>query len=317
MGRMRREWLLKSISRFRGKRGVVTIVLTVLLVGGAGVLLAPRLYAAIFDFLYPPDKDIVFDCLVEPADYVSLGPAGTITVTVGIVNDETVDLHGFYYSDQVPNGWTVETASVLVGGASIADYGFEQGAEDEIYSGYTPHRWMLEVPQGDGVFSPAHPVGANGGTAQLVYRMAINGGTTGADYEMDYHGWAGWLAAESAGTAVYGYKYFTQTVGADFYGRPRLGEVPLEVSFTDLSWGGEDLTYTWDFGDGGSSSLLSPVYMYTATGTYTVSLTVQNSVDTHTMTRPAYIHVADTIYPVYLPIIMKSCSSDICQGDSP
>ena len=117
-----------------------------------------------------------------------------------------------------------------------------------------------------------------------------------------------------AGTAVYGYEYFTQTVGADFLGQPRLGVVPFQVSFTDLSWG-EDLIYTWDFGDGGSSSLHSPVHTYTTTGTFTVSLAVQNSIDVHTLTRPAYIHAVDTIYPVYLPIIMKSCGGEICQGD--
>ena len=36
------------------------------------------------------------------------------------------------------------------------------------------------------------------------------------------------------------------------------------------------LSYFWDFGDGNTSNLANPTYQYLATGTYTVSLTVQN-----------------------------------------
>jgi len=49
----------------------------------------------------------------------------------------------------------------------------------------------------------------------------------------------------------------------------------VPVQFTDLS---ENATgWTWDFGDGSSSTKQNPTHTYSATGIYTVSLTVSNS----------------------------------------
>ncbi len=60
------------------------------------------------------------------------------------------------------------------------------------------------------------------------------------------------------------------------------GTTPLSVQFTDLSTG--DVTsWTWDFGDGATSSLQSPAHTYTE-GTYTVSLTVANTGGSDTAT---------------------------------
>lgn len=49
----------------------------------------------------------------------------------------------------------------------------------------------------------------------------------------------------------------------------------LTVTFTDGSVGAD--TYSWDFGDGNSSTEASPTHTYAAGGTYTVSLTVTNA----------------------------------------
>lgn len=50
-----------------------------------------------------------------------------------------------------------------------------------------------------------------------------------------------------------------------------------QVFFQDLTVAaaGTSLCYTWDFGDGNSSTLASPTHMYAADGVYTVCLTVQ------------------------------------------
>lgn len=48
--------------------------------------------------------------------------------------------------------------------------------------------------------------------------------------------------------------------------------VPLTVNFTDLSTNAT--AWAWDFGDGNTSNLQNPSHVYTAPGTYTVSLTV-------------------------------------------
>ena len=53
------------------------------------------------------------------------------------------------------------------------------------------------------------------------------------------------------------------------------GTAPLTLAFTDTSTG-DDLTYTWDFGDGDSSTLKSPTHTYVNQGFYSCILTVEN-----------------------------------------
>ncbi|MDD4248615.1 MAG: PKD domain-containing protein, partial [Methanosarcina sp.] len=67
------------------------------------------------------------------------------------------------------------------------------------------------------------------------------------------------------------------------------GSVPFSVQFTDLS---ENATgWKWDFGDGSVSSEQNPAHTYSAAGTYTVTLTVNNTAGTDTETRTGYIKV--------------------------
>ena len=60
-------------------------------------------------------------------------------------------------------------------------------------------------------------------------------------------------------------------VTADFTAGETSGEAPLSVTFEDLS-GGDPTTWSWDFGDGGSSSERAPTHVYASAGTYSVSL---------------------------------------------
>jgi PKD repeat protein len=60
---------------------------------------------------------------------------------------------------------------------------------------------------------------------------------------------------------------------ANFTGSPTSGVGPLNVSFTDTSTGGPT-GWTWDFGDGTTSTAQNPSHTYTAPGTYDVKLTV-------------------------------------------
>jgi FOG: PKD repeat len=77
---------------------------------------------------------------------------------------------------------------------------------------------------------------------------------------------------------------------ADFVGTPTNGLAPLNVSFTDRSQG-TNLTYSWDFGDGTTSTAKDPKHTYTTEGTYTVKLTVTNVYGTNTATKDKYITV--------------------------
>ena len=55
----------------------------------------------------------------------------------------------------------------------------------------------------------------------------------------------------------------------------------LTIDFSDISEG-TGLSYTWDFGDGSTSTEQNPSYTYTEEGTYTVCLTVENACGTNT-----------------------------------
>lgn len=77
---------------------------------------------------------------------------------------------------------------------------------------------------------------------------------------------------------------------AAFSGSPTSGDAPLSVNFTDASSNNPDV-WSWDFGDGGSSSSQNPGYVYTSAGTYTVSLTASNCAGSDVATQVSYITV--------------------------
>ena len=59
---------------------------------------------------------------------------------------------------------------------------------------------------------------------------------------------------------------------------PLNGPVPLTVNFTDSSGGGAGTAWSWDFGDGRTSTLRDPGdVVYPTQGNYTVKLTVTNA----------------------------------------
>ena len=63
---------------------------------------------------------------------------------------------------------------------------------------------------------------------------------------------------------------------AAFVGTPTTGTAPLSVQFTDQSTNGPT-SWSWDFGDGLTSTLQHPEHTYTAPGLYTVRLTASNA----------------------------------------
>ncbi|NNF36836.1 MAG: PKD domain-containing protein [Saprospiraceae bacterium] len=100
------------------------------------------------------------------------------------------------------------------------------------------------------------------------------------------------------------YIQVVETVIADFTYVVNGGE----VTFQNQSSSGQD--YTWDFGDGGTSTMVSPVYTFQEAGTYTISLSAENecSLDIKSM----------DITIVFLPIagIEIDGSANICEGGS-
>ncbi|HSC38764.1 MAG TPA: PKD domain-containing protein, partial [Chitinophagaceae bacterium] len=62
---------------------------------------------------------------------------------------------------------------------------------------------------------------------------------------------------------------------------------PFLYAFNNYSVGAT--SWNWDFGDGSTSTGISPTHTFAATGTYHVKLTVSNGVCTHTSTYPARV----------------------------
>jgi|LSQX01.2.fsa_nt_gb PKD repeat protein len=85
----------------------------------------------------------------------------------------------------------------------------------------------------------------------------------------------------------------TVQVSADFTATPLNGTAPLEVQFTDVSTGGPT-SWSWDFGDGGTSNDQHPVHTYTTPGTYTVTLTVTKTGVSNTEMKAGYITVTSS-----------------------
>jgi len=79
-------------------------------------------------------------------------------------------------------------------------------------------------------------------------------------------------------------------LAANFTGTPTSGSVPLTVRFTDTSTG-SPTKWSWNFGDGTSSTLRNPMHIYSNHGTYSVSLTAANANVADTERKTDYVTV--------------------------
>ena len=88
------------------------------------------------------------------------------------------------------------------------------------------------------------------------------------------------------------------------------GCFPLPVQFTNASTAGSGTisSYLWDFGDGNSSALPNPTHIYTASGTYNVSLQIVNSNGcSKTLTRTNYINISNGVQAIFTNSAPSSC----------
>ena len=96
--------------------------------------------------------------------------------------------------------------------------------------------------------------------------------------------------------------------------------VPALVQFTDLSVADSPISYLWNFGDGGTSTLQNPSHLYTEVGIYSVSLnitTAEGCIDTLFMLQQdlVTIHQAPTSLFNVDPIQTDICHAEITFSD--
>lgn len=117
---------------------------------------------------------------------------------------------------------------------------------------------------GDGTFSDeASPVHSYAGNGSFNVSLAIATADGAVDDSISQT-----VNIVNCGTIV-------PTINAGFTATPTSGDFPLAVQFTDTSVSdpvGLLDTWTWNFGDGGTSTAQNPSHTYEAEGTYTATL---------------------------------------------
>ncbi len=88
----------------------------------------------------------------------------------------------------------------------------------------------------------------------------------------------------------------TQAPVAAFSASPTSGTAPLSVQFTDQSTN-SPTSWTWTFGDNGTSAVQNPSHQYTSPGSYTVILTATNSAGDDTEEKTGYITATGSTVP--------------------
>ncbi len=79
-------------------------------------------------------------------------------------------------------------------------------------------------------------------------------------------------------------------VNAAFAANVTSGCAPLSVAFTDQSIG-PITSWSWNFGDGGTSAAQHPAHVFNAAGTYTITLTVASAACNDVETKTSYLTV--------------------------
>jgi PKD repeat protein/predicted esterase len=195
--------------------------------------------------------------------------AGTYTVTLTVSgpggSDARVRIN--YISVSAPLT-TVDFSADVTSGPAHLDVQFtDLSSSTETITAWS---WDFGDLSGSSVQNPSHTYTA-AGTYTVSLTVTTASGTP-SETKTDY-------VSVSAAQAF-----------ADFSATPTSGTASLAVQFTDTTSATEPIvSWSWDFGDGGSSAVQNPGHTYTRTGSYTVSLTVTTATTGDTETKTGFI----------------------------
>jgi gliding motility-associated-like protein len=85
---------------------------------------------------------------------------------------------------------------------------------------------------------------------------------------------------------------------------------PFAVTFSNTSNTSGTVSYSWDFGDGASSTLASPAHTYTTAGSFSVKLVITQGTCIDSLVKPAYI-VIKTIKARFTTDTTKVCAGQV------
>ncbi|MEX2183071.1 MAG: S8 family serine peptidase [Chloroflexota bacterium] len=130
----------------------------------------------------------------------------------------------------------------------------------------------------------ANPAASPGAVRDAIYAATTKGVVTSSSTSSNHLLYSGFITGGGGGGGG------TAPI-ADFSGTPTSGTAPLTVQFTDTSTG-VPTSWSWNFGDGGTSTAQHPSRTYQAAGTYTVTLTAANATGSDVETKTGYITVS-------------------------
>ncbi|PCG84457.1 glycosyl hydrolase [Streptomyces sp. WZ.A104] len=163
---------------------------------------------------------------------------------------------------------------------------FPEAYDGDFFAGEFGRRWIKRIEQdADGAVQSVNDVPWSG---TQIMDMAF--GPDGALYVLDYG--LAWFGGDE-NSALYRIENATggRSPIAEASANKTSGTAPLKVRFSSAGTSdadGDALDYSWDFGDGGTSTAANPTYRYKKNGTYVATLTAE---DPTGRTGSASVHV--------------------------
>ncbi|MEU9709363.1 ThuA domain-containing protein [Streptomyces sp. NPDC047967] len=163
---------------------------------------------------------------------------------------------------------------------------FPEAYDGDFFAGEFGRRWIKRIEQdADGAVQYINDVPWSG---TQIMDMAF--GPDGALYVLDYG--LAWFGGDE-NSALYRIENATggRSPIAEASANKTSGTAPLKVRFSSAGTAdgdGDPLTYSWDFGDGKTSTAADPTHTYRKNGTYTATLTAE---DPTGRTGSASVHV--------------------------
>ncbi|WP_033327704.1 PQQ-dependent sugar dehydrogenase [Streptomyces yerevanensis] len=151
---------------------------------------------------------------------------------------------------------------------------FPEAYDGDFFAGEFGRRWIKRISSdADGTVQSINDIPWTG---TQVMDMAF--GPDGALYVLDYG--LAWFGGDE-NSALYRIENATDghSPVAQAAADRTSGQAPLKVKFSSAGTSdadGDSLTYSWDFGDGGTSTSANPTHKYTKNGTYTATLTAKD-----------------------------------------
>ncbi|MBA2810162.1 PQQ-dependent sugar dehydrogenase [Streptomyces sp. KM273126] len=152
---------------------------------------------------------------------------------------------------------------------------FPEAYDGDFFAGEFGRRWIKRITSdADGTVQSINPVPWSG---TQVMDMAF--GPDGALYVLDYG--VSWFGGDE-NSALYRIENATDGYSpvAQASADRTSGQAALKVRFSSAGTSdadGDALTYSWDFGDGGTSTAANPTYTYKKNGTYTATVTAKDT----------------------------------------